>query len=332
VSPAPHRNRPSRAVAGSPGRTVPARSFPARLSPERVAAATTARGRIRDAGRSAAPGSSRAARRAAPAQAPQSAGSRGAARSGGRAQGSMLSAVPRLTSVAAARADAAARAAAATRADAATHAGATPTSAPVPVPASRPAATAVPLHPLLGERWSPRGFDDVHVVGNAELLAVLEAGRWAASSSNTQPWRFVVTRRGEAAFDRLLGTLAGGNRAWAHRAGVLVLVAAQTRDDQGAERRWALYDTGLAVAQMVLQAGSEGLVAHQMAGFDRAAAAEAFDLADDVDPVVVLALGALDPVAELPEPFAARERAPRVRRPLGDLLLPAEPGRAAAAV
>lgn len=332
MSPAPHRNRPSRAMAGSTGRAVPARSFPARLSPERVAAATTARGRIRDAGRSAAPGSSRAARRAAPGQPSQPGGGRGAARSGERAQGSMLSAVPRLTSVAAVREHAAARAGAGARAEEAGRDDAARATARRPVPASRPAATAVPLHPLLGERWSPRGFDHAHVVGNAELLAVLEAGRWAASSSNTQPWRFVVTRRGQAAFDRLLGTLAGGNRAWAHRAGVLVLVAAQTRDDQGAERRWALYDTGLAVAQMVLQAGSEGLVAHQMAGFDRPAAAEAFDLPDDVEPVVVLALGALDPVAELPEPFAARERAPRARRPLGDILLPAEPGRAAAAV
>ena len=89
-------------------------------------------------------------------------------------------------------------------------------------------------------------------------------------------------------------------------ASALVLVAARTVGDDGAPQPWSLYDTGQAVAALVTQAQAGGLAVHQMGGFDTA--------------------------ADLPEPLAAREIAPRTRRPVGDLLLPArtEPELAAA--
>jgi nitroreductase len=186
---------------------------------------------------------------------------------------------------------------------------------------ARTAATAVPLHPLLAERWSPRGFDPAHRLGDEPLTALLEAARWAASASNSQPWRFLVARRGEPAFDRLAAVLAPGNRTWAPAASALVLVAAQTADDTGQPRPWALYDTGQAVAALTVQAGSEGLHVHQMGGFDSDAARQELELDALLTPVVVLAVGRLDPLAELPEPLATRERAPRTRLPLSALLL-----------
>src|SRR5947209_20081909 len=114
---------------------------------------------------------------------------------------------------------------------------------------TRTATSQVPLHPLLSERWSPRGFDTTHTVSPDELTALLEAARWAASAANTQPWRFLVARRGEDAFDRLVDILAGGNQVWARNASALVLVAAETTDENGQPRSHALYDTGQAVAQ-----------------------------------------------------------------------------------
>jgi nitroreductase len=185
------------------------------------------------------------------------------------------------------------------------------------------AATSVRLHPLLSGRWSPRGFDRSHGVSDEQLTALLEAARWAPSASNSQPWRFLVTRRGDAAFDRLAGLLAPGNHGWARHASALLLVAAETTTPDGEVRPWALYDTGQAVAQLVAQARAEGLATHQMGGFDTAAAADAFGLGAGLTPLVVVAVGAIDPGAELPEPLATRERAPRVRRPLEDLLLTA---------
>ena len=187
------------------------------------------------------------------------------------------------------------------------------------------ASTTVPVHPLVAERWSPRGFDRAHELGDQALTALLEAARWAPSSQNSQPWRFLVTRRGEDAHDRLFATLAPGNQAWAGTASALVLVAAQTVTDDGRPRRFALYDTGQAVATLVTQAQADGLSVHQMGGFDTAAVRAEFGLDETLTPVVILAIGRHDSSADLPEPFAAHEAAPRTRQSISDLLLPARP-------
>jgi nitroreductase len=189
-------------------------------------------------------------------------------------------------------------------------------------PLAKTASTAVPVHPLLAERWSPRGFDRTHELDDAALTALLEAARWAPSAQNSQPWRFLVTRRGEEAHGRLFAALAPGNRAWAGTASALILVAARTVGDNGAPQPWALYDTGQAVAALVTQAQADGLAVHQMGGFDVAAVRAEFGLGDILTPIVVLAIGRRDGTADLSEPLAARETAPRARQPLSDLLLP----------
>jgi nitroreductase len=188
---------------------------------------------------------------------------------------------------------------------------------------TKTATTAVPLHPLLAERWSPRGFDRTHELDDAQLTALLEAARWAPSAANSQPWRFLVTRRDEHAHSRLLGVLAPPNQVWAGTASALILVAAETVDENGHPRPWALYDAGQAVAALSTQAQHEGLAVHQMGGFDTAAARTAFGLDRKLSPVVVLAIGLRDAAAELPETLAERERAPRVRHEIDALLLPA---------
>lgn len=183
------------------------------------------------------------------------------------------------------------------------------------------ASTTVPVHPLLAERWSPRGFDRAHEIGDDDVAALLEAARWAPSAGNGQPWRFLVTRRGERTHARLFTALHPGNQAWAGAASALILVAARVAADDGTPHPWALYDTGQAVAALVTQAQAHGLAVHQIGGFDTAAVRAEFGLADDLTPVVIIAIGRADPDAELPEYLAAREAAPRTRRPVADLLL-----------
>ena len=187
------------------------------------------------------------------------------------------------------------------------------------------ASTTVPVHPLLAERWSPRGFDQGHHLGDDHVAALLEAARWAPSAGNSQPWRFLVARRGEDAHGALFAALNPGNQAWAGGASALVLVAARTAAEDGTPQPWALYDTGQAVASLVTQAQAHGLAVHQIGGFDSDAVRAGFGLGQALAPVVVLAVGRADPDAELLGHLAAREAAPRSRRPLGDLLLPAEP-------
>jgi nitroreductase len=198
-------------------------------------------------------------------------------------------------------------------------------------PLAKAAGTAVPVHPLLAERWSPRGFDRTHELGDQALTALLEAARWAPSSKNSQPWRFLVTRRRDEAHGRLFAALAPGNQAWAGAASALVLVAARTVGDDSRPQRFALYDTGQAVAALVTQAQADGLAVCQIGGFDTAAVRAEFGLGEGLTPVVVLAVGRYDAEADLPEYLAAREIAPRTRRPLSDLLLPARSWRELAA-
>ena len=199
------------------------------------------------------------------------------------------------------------------------------TSQTITAPVPKSADTEVALHPLLAERWSPRSFASDHVVGDAALTALLEAARWAPSAGNTQPWRFLVGRRGEATFAELASVLRPGNQTWAPRASVLVLVAARTSDERGRPLPWARYDTGLAVAAMTLQAQHEGLATHQMGGFDAEGARDLLGPDQTLEPVVVLAIGVRDDEQWLPPELAERERAPRTRSPLESLLLsPAE--------
>ena len=186
------------------------------------------------------------------------------------------------------------------------------------------ADSALPLHPLLAERWSPRGFDQTYALAPDELTTLLEAARWSPSAANTQPWRFIVARRGEEAFGRLHAMLMPGNQIWADRASALVLVLAETVDDAGEPRPWALYDTGQSVAHLSTQAHALGLHTHQMGGFDSAAAAAEFALPPQLTPVVVVAIGRLDDKAELPVPLHERERAIRTRYALDQLVLTTE--------
>lgn len=183
----------------------------------------------------------------------------------------------------------------------------------------RRADTPARLHPLLAGRWSPRGFDATYDLTETELTTLLEAARWAPSAANSQPWRFLVGRRGDATFDAIVELLAAGNQPWAPRASVLIVAVADTTESPMAP--WAEYDTGQAMAHLSVQAEALNLAVHQMGGFNAAGVAARFGLAPELKPISVAAVGRLDPAADLPEPYLERERAPRERRPLSELLL-----------
>ncbi|WP_024875474.1 nitroreductase family protein [Saccharomonospora piscinae] len=183
------------------------------------------------------------------------------------------------------------------------------------------ALTSVRIHDLIASRWSPRALDSEAEVSAEQLRALLEAARWAPSFGNTQPARYVVGLRGDDTYKRILDSLTEGNQLWAHRAGALLLGCAVTSNEKGTVP-YAEYGLGLASENLVLQAVAEGLVARQMAGFDRQAARQAFDLPDAVEPLVAIAVG----VRATPETLGRagdveRENATRVRVPLSEFAL-----------
>jgi nitroreductase len=156
------------------------------------------------------------------------------------------------------------------------------------------------------------------VIGEPALRAILEAARWAPSYGNTQPARYVVGRRGDPTFQRIFDVLNRGNQAWAGAAAALLLACAETVNEKG-QIPLAEYGVGLASENLVLQAVALGLVAHQMGGFDAEAARRSFDLPAHVRPLAAIAVGRQGSVDLLAEDRRAKERAPRRRKPLGEI-------------
>jgi nitroreductase len=178
--------------------------------------------------------------------------------------------------------------------------------------------------PLFHARWSPRSFSD-REVAPADLAKVFEAARWAASSYNEQPWRFLVGTRNTEPYNKILDSLMPFNQAWAGSAPVLILGTAKTKfSHNGAPNRVAMYDLGAAASYLTLQAAALGLATHQMGGFDADAAREAFGIPDDYLFGAVIALGyQAEPDALTNEQMKAQEKAPRTRKALGEIVFSA---------
>jgi nitroreductase len=173
---------------------------------------------------------------------------------------------------------------------------------------------------VIRQRWSPRAFDASREIPSDDLRSLFEAARWAPSSFNEQPWRFVMAdrRRTPEAFAALLGALDGFNQAWARHAPVLLLVTANRGLQRtGQLNRHAWYDTGQAVGLLTLQATSFGLGLRQMEGFDRALVIAACSVPAEFEPVVMIAVGYPgDPERLESERHRVSETQPRRRQPI----------------
>jgi nitroreductase len=174
--------------------------------------------------------------------------------------------------------------------------------------------------PAILSRWSPRSFSD-REVGKADLARVFEAARWAASSSNEQPWRFLVGVRNSGTHSKLAATLVSFNQAWAPHAPVLILGTAATKfAKNGRPNGYAQHDLGQATAYLLLQATALGLAAHPMAGYDHDAARLSLDIPEDYALGALIALGYQgEPAALADEKLLAQEVAPRTRKPLEEI-------------
>ena len=185
----------------------------------------------------------------------------------------------------------------------------------------RTAQTAVPVLDVLAGRWSPRAYDAQNAIDEAKLATALEAARWSPSANNSQPWRFIVARRGTALHAQVVDSLMGFNQTWAGNAAVLVVAIAETAAADGTPITHAFYDLGQAVAHFSVQAHHDGLVVHQMSGFDPEVVREFADLDERFVPATVIAVGEFGDVETLPEVLQEREVAPRVRRPIAETVV-----------
>jgi nitroreductase len=175
------------------------------------------------------------------------------------------------------------------------------------------------LHHLLAARWSPVTFDPAHEASDGEVASLLEAARWAPSAGNSQPWSFLLGRRGDSVHTRLVAHLAGSSARWAPTASVLVanLCHRRVEDTDWDYSEFALYDLGQAVAHMTVQAQSLDLYARQFRAFRRQAVEADFGIPAHWEVTTMTAFGR--PALGAPPPD---EPPSRPRRSVDDISWP----------
>lgn len=178
-----------------------------------------------------------------------------------------------------------------------------------------------PILDVLAGRWSTQVFDPYQPLDEVALRSALEAARWAPSARNSQPWRFIVARRGSIAHEKVASSLRQSNASWATAASALIVALAVTIDDAGTELPWADYDTGQAVAHFTIQSHANGIATHQMGGFNPDLIRGSFALPPHVSARTVMAFGMAGDVGAAPEYIRQRELSPRTRRGALDSVL-----------
>lgn len=173
--------------------------------------------------------------------------------------------------------------------------------------------------PLFINRWSPRAMSGDEVEEET-FMALFEAARWAPSSFNNQPWRFIYARRGGPHWETFFGFLTDQNKVWAGNAALLVVVVSKTTFDyNGKPARTHSFDAGAAWENLALQGTAMGLVVHGMQGFSYAAAAETLGIPEDHQVEAMIAVGRPGKKEDLP-PDVRENEFPSPRKPLEELV------------
>lgn len=164
-----------------------------------------------------------------------------------------------------------------------------------------------PIDPLIANRWSPRAMSGEPITKN-ELMSLFEAARWAPSSYNAQPWRFIYGVRGMPQWDKLFDLLVPFNKSWAKNGGALILaLSRKTFERNGEPSPTHSLDTGAATENLMLQATSQGLVSHGMEGFDYDRARKELNIPDDYDVEAMYVIGRPAAASTLPEELRSKE-------------------------
>lgn len=193
----------------------------------------------------------------------------------------------------------------------------------------KPAITQVSIDETIANRWSGRAYEANKAVSPVQIIALLEAARWAPSCFGDQPWRFIVWNKNTDAnaWQQAFDCLAPSNQTWVKDAPLLLLVCADSLFNHNQQpNRWAQYDTGAAAENLCLQATSLGLMAHQMGGFNADLAREKFNIPSQFSPMAMVSIGYAADIANIEGEVLTREIAPRTRRPLIDLFFSASWG------
>jgi nitroreductase len=180
--------------------------------------------------------------------------------------------------------------------------------------------TEYPINPLILNRWSPRSMTGEEL-NNDDIMSLFEAARWAPSSFNNQPWRFIYAKRNTGYWDRLFNLLADGNKTWAKNAALLaVVISRKNFEFNGKPARTHQFDAGSAWENLAIEASSRGIVAHSMQGFDYERAKAELKIPADFEVMAMIAIGKRGPKENLPTELQDKEK-PNDRKALKDIIM-----------
>ncbi len=177
-----------------------------------------------------------------------------------------------------------------------------------------------PINPLILNRWSPRSMTG-EALNDDDIMSLFEAARWAPSSYNNQPWRFIYAKRNTEHWDRFFNLLAEGNKNWTKNAALLVVVI--SRKNFEFNEKPAIthqFDAGSAWENLALEASSRGIVAHGMQGFDYEKAGVDLGVPHDFEVMAMIAIGKKGPIEILPPELQEMEKLTD-RKPLKEIIM-----------
>lgn len=176
------------------------------------------------------------------------------------------------------------------------------------------------INPIFVNRWSPRSMTGEEI-SHDDLMGLFEAARWAPSSYNNQPWRFIYAKRNTENWDRIYSLMVEGNKNWAKNASVLVVVVSR-KDFEYNEKpaRTYQFDAGSAWENLALEATSRGLATHAMQGFDYDKAKVDLEVPENFDVMAMIAIGKRGQKESLPSNLQKNEY-PTDRKPLEEIVM-----------
>jgi len=178
----------------------------------------------------------------------------------------------------------------------------------------------LPINPLFLNRWSPRSMTGEEMDDDT-IMSLFEAARWAPSSYNNQPWRFIYAKRNTPYWNRLFDLVAEPNKVWAKNAALIVVVVSNKYFDiNGKYSITHQYDAGAAWENLALEASTRKLVAHGMQGFDYERARTDLGIPDSFDVMAMIAIGKKGPKENLPKKLQEKE-VPNDRKPLREIVM-----------
>ncbi len=176
-----------------------------------------------------------------------------------------------------------------------------------------------PIAPWILSRWSPRSMSGEPLT-QEEVQALFEAARYAPSSYNAQPWRFVFALKNDPVWDKYLDLLVDFNKSWCKNASMLVILCSRkTFEHSGKPSQTHSFDAGAAWMNLALQGSHLGLVVHGLQGLDYQKAAHLAEVPSEFQVEAMIAVGKKAPKESLPPDLQAMEQISN-RRPLSEIV------------